>query len=750
MTNFKFNTLFPIFLLFSLTFSQETFKVIKLEGTVKVQSADNKAWKTLSSGDEVSDNDIIETFFKSNVTLQYSRENLVILGPNSKMLLNLRKPEEGSGKNSKASFTLFNGGTLVKTVENDPATIFTSNGVAQVDSGTVTTVVESKTGHTGFQTLGGKASIRNISEQKNMNLALGMTSIILAGKSPTAPLYITYRHVAVLKHFFGETYIDRQIERAGIKPTEESTGSSQLSLSDNLQNKNEADGYMHKRLFSQDRIWGLILENEKGGEKSKLATEFTPIGRPYKIMNNKMEIHFRSTVGILGGITFPKFQLIPTFYLKKTSIGLNLPLAKNSTQKMSFNAKSIEGVLEKINHLTFGLRENHKYFHIGPIENYTLGRGLIVNNFKNKNDYAVTQPLGIELQAKNDKANFQAFIASITHWRVGGIHSEFYPGNSWLSLSYTYDANQYSNTLDENNSRFIPSSSFTGFNITTPTKEERKSNAHIIDVGLGHRLAFSNEMKFGMFFQYANKLGAINVNSGYIVKGPEFELTYKQFKFGLGYIQENGKLLDGYMGNMYMSNRFRFIDNSGDSLKITTFDHLNEVNNLDNEINNSKTSYGLFFSISASIVNGFNASLSGKTDFLNRTSYKDSTDEGLDTILNNNPVNFSYKLSLQIDEKLTKYIKYGEIYLLQENGSYYPNGASIFASWSFEAGLNLQTAPLIFNLALDLGYKFSYIDISNQSGSWGILNNSIDANDALSEFYIGIRWGYTRQARKLL
>ncbi len=318
---------------------------------------------------------------------------------------------------------------------------------------------------------------------------------------------------------------------------------------------------------------------------------------------------------------------------------------------------------------------------------------------------------------------------------------------------------------------FIPDSLFSSNYTTYPNKDTLKANAHILEVGLGHKLDIRKDIKLGLYFQYASKFGYKDVNSGYLIKGPEFELNFKHFKFGLSYVQENGKIIDGHMGKSYMSNRIRPISISNDSLYITTYDYLNNLNDPQyfvtsyNDtakiIGNSRNAYGLQYSFNMSILNGLNINFKFNHDFLNRLDWQDTTfthpvPGNQDSTIKIKPLhysknlNYKYDLSVCINKKLTKIIEYGEIYIRQENSSYFPSSGSFFTTWDSEAGINIQTAPLIFNMALDLGYKFSYIDISNESGTWGSLNNNIDGNDGLSEFYIGIRWGYTRQSRKLL
>jgi hypothetical protein len=111
-----------------------------------------------------------------------------------------------------------------------------------------------------------------------------------------------------------------------------------------------------------------------------------------------------------------------------------------------------------------------------------------------------------------------------------------------------------------------------------------------------------------------------------------------------------------------------------------------------------------------------------------------------DSVNTNN--NFSYSASFSINEKLLPFIKYAKAYVNQTHGGYYPKVGNYFASWGFNAGIDVLTAPLFLNIALEAGYIFSYIDLYNSNHEFGVLNNNIDQGDNISQFYIGVRWGY--------
>ncbi len=757
------------FLLLQFADAQPTLKVTLLDGTAKVQRSQKKSWENLSLGDEINDNDIIETFFQTKTAFQFGVDNVLILGSNTRALCNIKEVQQDKYKVLDVNITLFNGGALVKILSNSRASIYTSNAVAQIDSGTISTVVEAKTGHTGFQLLGGKAQVRNVSQQQGKNLSSGLTTIVLPGKEPTAPLDITYRHVAVLKHFFGDDYIQRQIDEAGIEPTEEQTSTNRLSLSQNLsREQEEAKSGIQKKVFSQNKIWGSILE-----DRIRKRKWYEPIPKPYRVHPNKGVLTFISTIGIAGGNVYPKFQLLPSFYFPKFSIGLNLPLAKNYNDRIKMGFSSAAGIFDKIHHLTIGSIDSlyPRYFMLGPIENYTIGDGLIVRNYYNKNIYTTTQPLGVKLLFKKETFKIDAFISDITNWYVGGLHISLFPGPTWLGLGYYYDANQFYNTVNNTTSRFLDFNSMES-NISSSIDKKSylyKSNIHLYEINFGFSHSLEENTAFDLLFQFAQKFEKeVNYDStfqfgsdtfnltdskvpDFVIKGPEFRMNIKNFHFGISYIAESGKLTNGYFSSMYMSNRLRLLPQyQGVGYKTQN-----------NNINHYRKAYAFAASFATTIIKGTSIDLTFQQDFLAHEKYKvrflrtvfdtisispidiDTHLVSIDTtLLLNENNNFGFTLSFSINENLLKPIKYAKVFLNQVHGGHFPNTGNYFSSWGFNAGFELLTAPLFFNIALEGGLIFTYIDLYDENGILGMLNDVIDNNDTLLEFYLGLRWGF--------
>ena len=256
----------------------QTFDVISLEGSAKVQRVQKKEWENVAIGAQLHDNDIVESYFQTKCVLRFGKGNIVIVGSNSKALLNIRERENSPGSTiSDVNITLFSGACFVKAISQAHIGVYTSNAVGETENGSFSTVVESKTGETGFQVLGGKVKTRNIAQKEGIDLISGQTTMIFPGKEPTAPLYITYKHVSVLKHFFGDEYIQSEMDAAGIKATEDVTSRSSTLLSDAMtggQFGNEQEMSTYKIPFSLNKIYGAILD-----DRAKNARTYVPINR---------------------------------------------------------------------------------------------------------------------------------------------------------------------------------------------------------------------------------------------------------------------------------------------------------------------------------------------------------------------------------------------------------------------------------------------------------------------------------------
>ncbi len=75
----------------------QTFDVISLEGSAKVQRVQKKEWEKIAIGSQLHDNDIVESFFLTKCVMRFGKGNIVIVGSNSKVLVNIRERRTSSG-----------------------------------------------------------------------------------------------------------------------------------------------------------------------------------------------------------------------------------------------------------------------------------------------------------------------------------------------------------------------------------------------------------------------------------------------------------------------------------------------------------------------------------------------------------------------------------------------------------------------------------------------------------------------------
>ncbi|HMA63866.1 MAG: hypothetical protein ACM31E_12225, partial [Fibrobacterota bacterium] len=99
-------------------------------------------------------------------------------------------------------------------------------------------------------------------------------------------------------------------------------------------------------------------------------------------------------------------------------------------------------------------------------------------------------------------------------------------------------------------------------------------------------------------------------------------------------------------------------------------------------------------------------------------------------------LNYSIKASLGINDSLVRYIKYAGGYVTQRNGTYFPIGGKPAVSWQTEVGIDIQTNPLLYNIALESKFRYFYMENAVKQ------NRVINKDDHIIEWYCGIVWGF--------
>jgi hypothetical protein len=694
-------------------FCDAVFDVIALDGSAKVQRVGKKDWEKLVIGSQVNDNDIIETYFQAKTVLQFGRGNVAILGSNSKALVNIREQQADTGASMlEVNLTLFSGGCFVKAISKCHISVYTSNAVGETENGSFSTVVESKTGETGFQTLGGNVKSRNIAQKEGIKLVSGQTTMILPGKEPTAPLYITTRHVSVLKHFFGDEYIESELSTAGIKPTEE-TGTGTASLSQAMlaqQYGKSADQGMYKIPFSLNKIYGSILSDRK-----KDVPRFDFIHKPDLYRENPLEIEENNSFALARGGAFPDFSVTPSYTAKIFSAGLRIPFASNYAGQMSIHDfSSPQGFFDLIDHVTVGPFGDSTFVRLGTLENYTIGDGLVVDGFNAANPYSLFHPLSLSGQIQLDDFSARAFIADLSSFSIGGIHVMYEPSLYHFGAGFFYDASQYETSNDSSGYRFVnlPRADSTTFVL------DSAMTAFIYQLDVGVDLIVDWDLHATINAEFAQKISGA-ATDGLVLRAPSLSFTWATAFLRTGLAFESGRLIEGQFHSFYMSNRARILNAGGAS-----GDTLISQNTM---LSKRKSDGKFEFAFGFNPRKGISVQADVEPMFFNRKAI------ALDQSASIGGVDFG--VSVLVNDSLFHPLKYGAVYFRQTRTDLYPP-RSPFPSWGMLAGLDLVTNPLVFGVGFSAGFSMYFLDMVKY-------NNVVDpATDNVIEFSLGIRRGF--------
>ncbi|MBN1576341.1 MAG: hypothetical protein JW913_07315 [Chitinispirillaceae bacterium] len=699
---------------------EETFTVMSLEGTARVQRSQKRAWEKIDRGGKLYDNDLVETFFQTKLILQFGSGNLVILGSNSKVLLNIAAKTESDRTITEISLTLFGGGVFSKALKSCRINLYTANAVGVMDSGSVTTIAEGKTGETGFQVLGGLIYVRNIAQQKGIELRPGLTTMIQPNKEPTAPLYITHRHVAVLKHYFGDEYITTELDASGIKPTDERSGGPAGFSAFSGRSRGYVDEGMHKPLFSLNKIYGSILDERAGH-----YCFYRPMPPVYPPVDGKGIVALNTDFGISDREISPRLMPVFSWHQGRFSGGLRFSFLENASDQFTAGFTSLAGILDKIDHLAWNTDDDAWALYAGAIHHITFGYGLIVNDFTNTSHNNIFHPLGLKGHVRIfDELSVQAFTSDLSAPLISGIYITFEPSLYHLGAGYVADFNQYVQPIGS--SRSMRYASLPRSDSLFPDVEHFASRVHCYVVDGAVDIVNRYDFQLKLVVEFAQKL--YNGKDGYVTRMPSFHCDVKKTSFGGGFIVESGRLLSNQFDISSMDNRYRI-----KSYPYNEF--IDTVLTPNNVLSRERHTMGFSLFLKINPFRGTDIDLSYKQDLIGKRTVKVVS---LDTIVSRTvPFDFSFRLRAAINDSLLKFIRYAEVSLQQSHGPLYPAGMGLpFYSWTFNGGYDVLTVPFFFNIAFETGGRFFYIDTGRRR------DDRISRGDLIGEFRAGINWGF--------
>jgi hypothetical protein len=709
---FDFPIIAGFFLAASLA-AQPAFEVLSLEGSAKVQRASKQKWDKLDVGSKINENDIVETYFQTKLTLRFGEANTAILGSNSKALFSMAKKDGADKNNAEAAISLFGGGLYTTLTSRMYTSVFSTNAVAEFDSGSCAVIVDAKSGETGVLVLGGKTMVRNIAQQKSKELSVGNTTIILPGREPSPPLYMTFRHVAVLKHFFGDNYIADQMQSSSIIPSDDRGGTNRVMLSEGVsQEAPRADAQFYKRLFDINKIYGSIL-----GDRERDNLRYHAIHEPSPFDTHAGSISFLGGAGLTEGLRSAQFYLVPRYRYSFVEAAFRFSIARNYRSQTMIDFNSLPGILDKIQCVTAGNARNSTFLSVGSIDGLTLGKGLVVDRFRNTDDNRIFHPLGVTGKAEiRDILSVTGYLADVTDPTIGGVHLALEPSLYYFGFGFYFDRDQYHSSGSSNDIRYARR---TRSNEIVP---QISSNVGIYELGLGAMVTENYEMSAQLLCEFAQKRDN-GRNDGFMIRAPALYFSLPRWSARGGLLFESGRILAHEFNAFYCSRRSFYRD-----------DTLYTANTA---LWNRRNIASIFAGFGANPFRGVDVSadITHNVKARNTYAYWGIVDSTTDTN-RVSPRDFSLDFRCAVNSVLTRPIRYGEVYFRQMNGRLFPPGGTYFSSWNSEAGFSLVTTPLRYDLSFEFGGRLFYLDRD------AIPNDVIDDADRIYELFAGIRWEF--------
>jgi hypothetical protein len=393
--------------------------------------------------------------------------------------------------------------------------------------------------------------------------------------------------------------------------------------------------------------------------------------------------------------------------------GLRIPVAANYTGKLSmYNFRSLAGYLDLIDHVNVGPFFDSTYVNFGPVQNYTIGDGLLVDGYNNCNPYSLFHPLGLAAQAQLGDFGIKAFLGDVAALSPGGVYLSFEPEMFHLGAGFFFDRDmEYVESADSTGFRFVNLPRADAG--TVRLDPSSKAYLYQVDITGAAISTYDQLLAFGMGF--AQKL-VPNRTDGFLLRVPTVEARMNSICFKLNLTIEGGRIVEGQFDHLYMANRERLFDTAAAHDTLVT----------ENSVLNSRrlgTKLELFYGMNP--LRGLSFSLMYKQNIFENYALLADT--------NYSDPDLSFGLSLSVNDSLWHPIRYGAAYLEETHGGLYPRGAAV-PSWGFRAGLDVVSNPIIFGVGLSAGVSWYFLDQNS--------NNRIDSGDNIVEFYLGLRYGF--------
>ncbi len=205
-----------LLLLLNTTFARIDWKVSLANGQCQIQSAEKNLWEKVLPSQQLKNKDVLKTGFNSKIYIEGQKNNWIMLGPNTKVLIDWNE----SANRVILNITSFHGSLLCQV--QDPVEVHLTSPISSTigQNAIVNISVSRENGSTFIQNIQGHSIVKNISSKKGTTLERGEITEVYANYEPETPSKISQEHLKTLKRFYGDEVINNLLFQTGFKEKE--------------------------------------------------------------------------------------------------------------------------------------------------------------------------------------------------------------------------------------------------------------------------------------------------------------------------------------------------------------------------------------------------------------------------------------------------------------------------------------------------------------------------------------------------
>jgi len=418
-------------------------RTVRTDGEVQIKREGERKWGKLKKNNPLHDNDLVQTSFKSNCEIRMGDDNVLMLGTNSRFLINITEKSDGF---TEISITLFAGSIYSKIISNIRYFVYSSTAMGRTDKGIFNFTVDEASGICGFHVFAGSVTISNISVQGEQVVKPGDMTTVPPGGAPVAPTRINAKQMSILTRFYGADFINQEIEASGIEIVSSSeTGQESMGKKSETPTPNAtpstSSGGQRKlvRIFDKDALLGKIEAYEMQHEyRAKTPAKNEALERYHYRLNLVLSpMRYR-------GKFFPDGFLRPGYFSDNLDVSLNLPVVAGPDGKTTVdNFNSIRDGLDKIQSVDYRYRKHR--LHIGDIRDLTIGSGVLMRNYSNRVLSDNVRNTGLLVHLENYQEGADLFMSDISTAHLAGLHLYHRDTTTVLGLAVIREAGQRAN-----------------------------------------------------------------------------------------------------------------------------------------------------------------------------------------------------------------------------------------------------------------------------------------------------------------